>query len=193
MSVEFGSQLDETSRDEAEQFWRREVEAIASAAGQPGEWDNAYPRSFGNGITPIPREDRPVCDGRNWTQDRAFCIWEFNLVEGVPGITTSVEDNATLYGDGGHWLDAGSARNRVARTLLSIWLERSEETVQLTRQLLALWMAPSTTVTELGSSSTRRPASTGGSQSGSFADAGAQDCLYACNRNATGKRRTNSW
>jgi hypothetical protein len=149
MSVESDPQLDEASWDEAEQFWRREVETIASAAGQPGQWDSAWPKFFGDGVTPMPREDRPVCDGRNWTQDRAFYIWEFNLIEGEAAISAEAQDSATLYDDGGKWLDEGSPQGRVARTGLSIWLERSAETVESARRLLARWMDPTTTVSEM--------------------------------------------
>src|SRR5262249_46482263 len=113
MSGDFDSQLDEPHWDEAEQFWRREVEELASLSGQTGEWHSAWPRFFGDGVTPMPREDRPVCDGRDWTQDRAFYIWEFNLNEGEARISAEVQDAATLYDDGGHWLDEGSPRNRV--------------------------------------------------------------------------------
>jgi hypothetical protein len=157
MSVESDSQLGEASWDEAEQFWRREVDTIASAAGQPGQWESAWPKFFGDGVTPMPREDKPVCDGRNWTQDRAFYIWEFNRIEGEAGISAEVQDSATLYDDGGKWLDEGSPHDRVARTNLSIWLERSADTVDLARRLVALWMDPSTTVTEMKAFIESRP------------------------------------
>src|SRR5690242_19756225 len=131
MPGESDHELDEKSWNEAERFWRDEVEALAIQAGQPGEWPSSWPKFFGDGVTPLTREDRPVCDGRNWTLDRGFSIWEFKLVEGEAGISAEAEDHATVFDDGGRWLDEGPPRNRVPRTYLEIRLERCEKTVEL--------------------------------------------------------------
>ena len=148
MPAEPECELDEKSWDEAERFWRREVEALASRIGQSGEWRSSWPKFFGDGITPLPREDRPVCDGRSWALDRGFSIWEFRRIDGEAGISAEVEDYATVFDDGGEWLDEGSPHDRVPRTHLEIRLERSEETVKLALTLLAEWMKSSTTVAE---------------------------------------------
>jgi hypothetical protein len=72
MSDEFDVELDPESWDEAERFWPSEVDTLAIQPGQTGDWQHFYSKYYGDGVTLMPREDRPVCDGRSWDLDRGL-------------------------------------------------------------------------------------------------------------------------
>ena len=47
---------------------------------------------YGDGVTPIPREDVSICDGRSWLLDRSFSIQQFPSNTETATIFAHVED-----------------------------------------------------------------------------------------------------
>src|SRR4051794_12914372 len=85
--------LDDEAWDYYSGFWRDLVDEVLEATGQAGEWPSWEPKFYGDGVTPLERMDRPICDGRSARLDRAFSIQQARLRDDIaPYITVLVKD-----------------------------------------------------------------------------------------------------
>src|SRR5579859_1206841 len=85
--------LDDEAWAEGERYWRGLVDELLAAIGQSDEWPSWEPKFYGDGVTPVERESRSICDGRSLRFDRAFAIQQW--ASGTAGISARVEDNLT--------------------------------------------------------------------------------------------------
>jgi hypothetical protein len=66
--------LDDQAWDEAQRYWRAEVQHLAAEAGQADERSSWEPTTYADGVGPIERKFRSVCEGRSYKLDRGFRI-----------------------------------------------------------------------------------------------------------------------
>ena len=150
--------LDDEAWALGELFWRELVDEVLTSGGHRDEWPQWEPKFYGDGITPMEREDLAICDGRSRRLDRSFSIKQLGSTGEVPSISAWVKDYGAGIADfpdiegaqaANEWFEQVPPRERVPRSTLFITLERSDHTVSLARSLLATWLRPETTVAEM--------------------------------------------
>jgi hypothetical protein len=132
-------EVDADAWDEAARFWHEEVSRLEAEAGQVGEWKSWESKTWGDGITTMPREYRSICEGRSYRLDRSFQILQDALVNGDSPIAAWVKD----FEHDELWIK--DEWPRLPRAVLVIALALTDQTADLARSLLRLWMQPETT------------------------------------------------
>jgi hypothetical protein len=138
----WANELDGDAWDDGQRYWREEVERLAAELGQAGEWPSWEPMTYGDGVTPMPRRYRSLCEGRSYRLDRSFQILQ-QKSEAGPVIAAWVNDHE-------HdelWVEDDSPR--LPKTMLVINLSRSAETDEVARTLLRKWMSQETTAADM--------------------------------------------
>jgi hypothetical protein len=147
--------LDDAEWDHYHAYWRDLVDGLLESAGQAGEWPSWEPSCYGDGVTPIERMYRSICDGRSSHLDRAFSIQQARPRDDTASsITAVVKDFAASIQDfpdiptteaANEWFAQVPPHERVPRWSLDIILVHSDATAAAVRSLLSVWLQPETT------------------------------------------------
>ena len=111
------------------EFWEDLVADVARRAGQENEWQPWRPKTYGDGITPIPFDLDSIWDARSEKLGRAI-----DITQGHPE-SPDVEIGAYLKK-----YDDPDAEYPTPMDELAIDLSLSEESAALARTLLEHWM-----------------------------------------------------
>jgi hypothetical protein len=159
----FANDEDDVLEDEAwdhyRRYWRALVDDLLEAAGQVDEWPSSDSGFGADGVTPIERMDRSICDGRSARLDRAFSIQQARSTDDrLPYITAAVTDYVEGLRDfpdidgaeaAEEWFRRVPPEERVPRSSLDFILVYSEEMAVKVRALLSVWLRPGTTPAEM--------------------------------------------
>jgi len=125
----------EESYRASEKFWEDMVNSMAATKDQFNEWRPWMARTYGDGITPLPRDGNPIWDAYSRKLDRAIRIIQHASDSGHVSI--------------GAWVKVEKEDDNIdlPRVELVIHLILSE----IARKLLSKWMEPKTTIDDIES------------------------------------------
>lgn len=119
----------EVTHRQAETFWSSIVKAGADEAGQHNEWHRWWPTTYGDGVTPIDQEYRPLFDVKCDRINKAIAISQIEPEASEVELTAWVRE----LGRDGVGQFAGLRE-------LNIQLVATEATVDVARRLIVTWM-----------------------------------------------------
>jgi hypothetical protein len=151
--------LDDAAWDHFQRFWRTLVDGLLEAAGQAGEWPSSDSAFHADGVTPMERMYRSICDGCSSRLDRAFSIQQARSKDDKPPyVTAYVSDYVTGLQDfpdmnsaeaAIEWFERVPPDERVPRSSLDVILVYSDAAAAAVSSLLSIWLRPETTPTEM--------------------------------------------
>jgi len=147
--------LDDAAWDHFQRYWRALVDDLLEVAGQEGEWPSSDSSFYADGVTPMERMYRSICDGRSSRLDRAFSIQQARSKDDMPPYVTAFVSDYAAGLEGFPDIDNAEAANtwfervphaeRVPRSSLDVILVYSDATAAAVRSLLSVWLRPETT------------------------------------------------